>query len=104
MAETDRGEALKTPECREPTLEDLVKLCRALNEIDGVPIPFASPQTLWRMKQTVRDKDIPDRLFLRQWHAAHGIALDPPLPAAGPAPANDLTRAWRHLRDWWRGC
>ena len=34
-------------------------------EIEGVRIPFASPQTLWRMKQTVREKDIPDRLFLR---------------------------------------
>src|SRR5712671_5584165 len=35
-------------------------------EIDGVRIPFASPQILWRMKQTRREKDIPDRLFLQQ--------------------------------------
>jgi hypothetical protein len=34
-------------------------------EIDGVRIPFASPALLWRMKQTVREKDIPDRVFLR---------------------------------------
>lgn len=34
--------------------------------IDGVSIPFASPELLWRMKQTVREKDIPDRAFLRQ--------------------------------------
>jgi hypothetical protein len=35
-------------------------------EVEGVRIPFASPPTLWKMKQTVRDKDIPDRLFLRK--------------------------------------
>jgi len=35
--------------------------------IDGVPIPFASPRDLWRMKQgTHREKDAPDLLFLRQ--------------------------------------
>lgn len=38
----------------------------AWHEIGGVRIPFASPMTLWRMKQTPRDKDIPDRLFLRE--------------------------------------
>ena len=31
-------------------------------EIEGVRIPFASPRTLWRVKQTRREKDIPDRL------------------------------------------
>ncbi|PWU15919.1 MAG: hypothetical protein C5B50_14515 [Verrucomicrobia bacterium] len=36
------------------------------HEIDGVRVPFASPQTLWRMKQTRREKDVPDRLFLRK--------------------------------------
>ena len=34
-------------------------------DIGGVRIPFASPALLWRMKQTVREKDIPDRAFLR---------------------------------------
>src|SRR5437870_2802788 len=29
-------------------------------DVEGVPIPFASPQTLWRMKQTVRAKDVPE--------------------------------------------
>lgn len=33
-------------------------------EIDGVPIPFASPALLWRLKQTVREKDRLDREFL----------------------------------------
>jgi hypothetical protein len=36
------------------------------SQINGVRIPFASPQTLWRMKQTVREKDIPDRIFLKK--------------------------------------
>jgi hypothetical protein len=35
--------------------------------IAGVPIPFASPRLLWRMKEkTYREKDRPDLLFLRQ--------------------------------------
>jgi len=35
--------------------------------VDGVPIPFASPRLLWRMKEkTHREKDAPDLLFLRQ--------------------------------------
>ncbi len=45
-------------------------------EIEGVRIPFASPQTLWRMKQTYREKDIPDRLFLSKLLKAQGIALE----------------------------
>ena len=32
--------------------------------IEGVPIPFATPELLWRTKQTVRDKDRLDRAFL----------------------------------------
>jgi len=32
--------------------------------IDGVPIPFASAPLLWKMKQTVREKDRADRVFL----------------------------------------
>lgn len=45
-----------------------------VREIDGVPIPFASPQLLWRMKRnTHREKDRPDLLFLRQLFEADGI-------------------------------
>ncbi|WP_133795389.1 hypothetical protein [Prosthecobacter fusiformis] len=34
--------------------------------VQGVPIPFASPRLLWRMKKnTHREKDAPDLLFLR---------------------------------------
>jgi hypothetical protein len=32
--------------------------------IDGVPIPFANPLLLWRTKQTMREKDRLDRVFL----------------------------------------
>jgi hypothetical protein len=35
--------------------------------VGGIPIPFASPRLLWRMKEkTHREKDAPDLLFLRQ--------------------------------------
>lgn len=44
-------------------------------DIGGVRIPFASPLTLWKMKQTPREKDIPDRLFLRQLLAAQGVQV-----------------------------
>ena len=42
-------------------------------EIDGVPIPFALPRLLWRMKAvTHREKDAGDLVFLRQWFAERG--------------------------------
>ncbi len=38
-----------------------------IREIQGVPIPFASPRLLWRMKKsTHREKDRADLVFLRQ--------------------------------------
>jgi hypothetical protein len=44
-----------------------------IREVDGVPIPFASPRLLWRMKAvTHREKDAGDLRFLRQWFAARG--------------------------------
>jgi hypothetical protein len=44
-----------------------------VREVDGVPIPFASPRLLWRMKAgTHREKDAPDLVFLRQWFAERG--------------------------------
>jgi len=44
-----------------------------IHEIDGVPIPFASPRLLWRMKAvTHREKDASDLLFLRHWFAQRG--------------------------------
>jgi len=44
-----------------------------IREVDGVPIPFASPRLLWRMKIiTHREKDTDDLLFLRGWFAERG--------------------------------
>jgi hypothetical protein len=38
-----------------------------IREVQGVPIPFASPRLLWRMKKsTHREKDRGDLAFLRQ--------------------------------------
>ena len=34
------------------------------HEVDGIRIPFASPQAMRRMKQTYREKDSQDRAFL----------------------------------------
>jgi hypothetical protein len=41
--------------------------------VDGVPISFASPRLLWRMKAvTHREKDAGDLVFLRYWFAERG--------------------------------
>ncbi len=70
-------------------------------EVNGVRIPFASAATLWRMKQTVREKDIPDRLFLRQLLASQGIHVEPTSPSRPPS--NDpISRFFRRLAGWWR--
>ena len=50
-----------------------------VREVDGVPIPFASPRLLWRMKVvTHREKDAGDLVFLRHWFAERG-EQPPPL-------------------------
>jgi hypothetical protein len=65
--------------------------------INGVRIPFASPLTLWKMKQTHREKDIPDRLFLRQLLAAQGITVEEtPL-----SPPSTGLRAWIQRMFGW---
>lgn len=44
-----------------------------VHEVQGVPIPFASPHLLWRMKAvTHRAKDTADLVFLRYWFAERG--------------------------------
>jgi len=44
-----------------------------VREVDGVPIPFASPPLLWRMKVvTHREKDAGDLVYLRHWFAERG--------------------------------
>jgi predicted nucleotidyltransferase len=50
-----------------------------IHEIDGVKIPFASPELLWRMKcRAGREKDRGDIEFLRQYFLAKGTT--PPAP------------------------
>jgi hypothetical protein len=66
-------------------------------DVDGVRIPFASPQTLWKMKQTVRAKDIPDKLYLRRLLQTQGIEVDQAIQ-----PEDPLSRWWRRLRGLWR--
>ncbi|HEX8312611.1 MAG TPA: hypothetical protein VF614_14915 [Chthoniobacteraceae bacterium] len=45
-----------------------------VSHVDGVPIPFASPLLLWRMKKPAnREKDIPDLLFLQRLLSSQGI-------------------------------
>jgi hypothetical protein len=49
-----------------------------VREVDGVPIPFASPRLLWRMKAvTHREKDAGDLVFLRYWFAERGETPPP---------------------------
>ena len=44
-----------------------------VREVDGVPIPFAAPRLLWRMKAiTHREKDAGDLVYLRHWFAERG--------------------------------
>jgi hypothetical protein len=44
-----------------------------VREVQGVPIPFASPRLLWRFKAvTHRARDAADLLFLRHWFEARG--------------------------------
>lgn len=50
-----------------------------VHQVDGVPIPFASPRLLWRMKAgTHREKDAADLVFLKYWFAERG-EQPPPL-------------------------
>jgi hypothetical protein len=44
-----------------------------IRHVQGVPIPFASPRLLWRMKvHTHREKDAGDLIFLRDYFQAQG--------------------------------
>jgi len=62
-------------------------------DIEGVRIPFASPATLWRMKQTPREKDIPDQLFLRDLlNKAAGSGESRPAASRSPGVVGWLKR------------
>ncbi len=65
--------------------------------VDGVEIPFASASTLWRMKQTPREKDEPDRLFLRELLVSQGIDI----PSKLPTREDPVTRWLSRLQAWW---
>jgi len=45
-------------------------------EIEGTRIPFASARLLWRMKDTLRDKDNADRAFLARLLASRGERIE----------------------------
>jgi hypothetical protein len=47
------------------TYEDATGMIDTI-ELHGVKIPFASPKLLWKTKQTYREKDAIDRVFLRK--------------------------------------
>ncbi len=48
----------------------------SVHDIDGVLIPFASPQLLWRLKSvTHREKDLVDLVYLRHWFESRGLDL-----------------------------
>jgi hypothetical protein len=63
--------------------------------IEGVRIPFASPKTLWRMKQTRRERDIPDRLFLRMLLESQGHTVEP-----APAEREPSETLWRCIKKF----
>jgi len=91
-------------QCREPTLEDLVALCGWLNAeqaryvvVGGFAIPFASPPGPWRMKQTLREKDISDKIFLRRWAEKFDVQLDLPTQSATPGADSWRVRLARRI-------
>jgi hypothetical protein len=54
-----------------------IEYAEAADEVDivtirGVAIPFARPELLLRLKQTVREKDVLDRRFLEELIARRG--------------------------------
>jgi hypothetical protein len=67
--------------------------------IDGVPVPFASPAILWKMKQTGRAKDVPDRLYLEQLLKAQGLAVE----SGQPDPMGASRAWWERLLSWLKG-
>jgi hypothetical protein len=69
-----------------------------VKHLQGVPIPFASAHVLWRMKQTVRDKDVLDRKFLYQLLTSQGVDIHPIQPTSVVAPFSGYVD---RLRTWW---
>jgi hypothetical protein len=68
---------------------------------------LTTKSTLWKMKQTRREKDIPDRMFLARALAEEGIPLDPPLREAasdanipGQSPLGEIVATGKN--QWFR--
>jgi len=70
-------------------------------EVEGVRIPFASIGALWRMKQTVREKDIPDRLFLARLLESLNADPEPRSGSSSGLPPPPTAAAPRRRR-WWQ--
>jgi hypothetical protein len=76
LAETDLDEYLVVRVADEIVVDLMLSACGVtydevvsgieIKVIEGVSIPFASARMLLKMKQTHRDKDIPDRIFLEE--------------------------------------
>jgi len=76
LAETDLDEYLVVRVADEIVVDLMLSACgftydevvddMEIKVIEGVSIPFASASMLLKMKQTYRDKDIPDRIFLEE--------------------------------------
>jgi hypothetical protein len=76
LAETDLDEYLVVRVADEIVVDLMLSACGVTYDevfddievkvIEGVSIPFASASMLLKMKQTYRDKDIPDRIFLEE--------------------------------------
>lgn len=76
LAETDLDEYLVVRVADEIVVDLMLSACGVtydevvsgieIQVIEGVSIPFASARMLLKMKQTYRDKDIPDRIFLEE--------------------------------------
>jgi len=66
--------------------------------IEGVSVPFASPKTLWRMKQTVRAKDVPDRLYLKHLLEAQGFRV--PEEAVSHDVGEPHPSWWKRVKAW----
>jgi hypothetical protein len=67
-------------------------------EDDGIRIPYASKKLLWRMKQTHREKDELDRIFLRE--KLKGILSEEELhrsPITEATSEGFLGRLWRKI-------
>lgn len=50
------------------------------------------------MKQTLRERAIPDKVFLRQWAEQNGVQLDPP---PEPSAQNLASATWLHRALRW---